>query len=147
MLCTPRDTVAGGRVGCFPNALAGDPPDQIITLEPQSDALVGGVMIARTWHGVTPAAKADDYLRLMLTVAVPDYQAIPGNRGVYVLRRIEGETAHFLLLTLWDSAEALRQFAGMEMEAAKYYDFDSAYLLELERTVTHYDVFAAPPNT
>ena len=104
-------------------------------------------MIARTWHGVTPAAKADDYLRLMLTVAVPDYQAIPGNRGVYVLRRIEGETAHFLLLTLWDSAEALRQFAGMEMEAAKYYDFDSAYLLELERTVTHYDVFAAPPNT
>jgi heme-degrading monooxygenase HmoA len=104
-------------------------------------------MIARTWHGVTPAAKADDYLRLMLTVAVPDYQAIPGNRGVYVLRRIEGETAHFLLLSLWDSAEALRQFAGMEMEAAKYYDFDSAYLLELEPTVTHYDVFAAPPNT
>jgi heme-degrading monooxygenase HmoA len=103
-------------------------------------------MIARTWHGVTPAAKADDYLRLMLTVAVPDYQAIPGNRGVYVLRRIEGETAHFLLLTLWDSAEALRQFAGREMEAAKYYDFDSAYLLELEPTVTHYDVFAAPPN-
>jgi hypothetical protein len=25
-------------------------------------------MIARTWHGVTPAAKADDYLPLMLTV-------------------------------------------------------------------------------
>jgi heme-degrading monooxygenase HmoA len=104
-------------------------------------------MIARTWHGVTPAAKADDYLRLMLTVAVPDYQAIPGNRGVYVLRRIEGEMAHFLLLTLWDSAEAIRQFAGMEMEVAKYYDFDAAYLLELEPTVTHYDVFAAPLNT
>lgn len=101
-------------------------------------------MIARTWHGVTPVAKADDYLNLMRTVAIPDYQAIPGNRGVYVMRRIEGETAHFLLLTLWDSADAIRQFAGDDMDKAKYYDFDADYLLELEPTVTHYEVFAAP---
>lgn len=102
-------------------------------------------MIARTWHGVTPVAKADDYLDLMRTVAIPDYQAIPGNRGVYVMRRIEGEAAHFLLLTLWDSADAIRQFAGDDMDKAKYYDFDADYLLELEPTVTHYEVFAAPP--
>jgi heme-degrading monooxygenase HmoA len=101
-------------------------------------------MIARTWHGVTSLAKADEYLRLMRTVAVPDYQAVAGNRGVYVMRRIEGETAHFLLLTLWDSEDAIRQFAGEEIEKAKYYDFDSDYLLELEPTVTHYEVFASP---
>jgi heme-degrading monooxygenase HmoA len=101
-------------------------------------------MIARTWHGVTSLAKADEYLRLMRSVAVPDYQAIAGNRGVYVMRRIEGETAHFLLLTLWDSEDAIRQFAGEEIEKAKYYDFDPAYLLELEPTVTHYEVFASP---
>jgi heme-degrading monooxygenase HmoA len=101
-------------------------------------------MIARTWHGVTTVAKADEYLRLMHTVAVPDYQAIAGNRGVYVLRRIEGETAHFLLLTLWDSEDAIRQFAGEDIEKAKYYDFDPDYLLELEPTVTHYEVFASP---
>jgi heme-degrading monooxygenase HmoA len=29
---------------------------------------------------------------------------------------MEGETAHFLLLTLWESAEAVRQFAGDELE-------------------------------
>jgi heme-degrading monooxygenase HmoA len=101
-------------------------------------------MIARTWHGVTTVAKADEYLRLMHTVAVPDYQAIAGNRGVYVMRRIEGETAHFLLLTLWDSEDAIRQFAGEDIEKAKYYDFDPDYLLELEPTVTHYEVFASP---
>jgi heme-degrading monooxygenase HmoA len=101
-------------------------------------------MIARTWHGVTTVAKADEYLRLMHTVAVPDYQAIAGNRGVYVMRRIEGETAHFLLLTLWDSDDAIRQFAGEDIEKAKYYDFDPDYLLELEPTVTHYEVFASP---
>lgn len=101
-------------------------------------------MIARTWHGVTSAAKADDYLRLMLTVAVPDYSAIPGNRGVYVMRRIEGDSAHFLLLTLWDSEDAIRQFAGADMNVAKYYPFDTDFLLELEPAATHYDVFAAP---
>jgi len=103
-------------------------------------------MIARTWHGVTPRAKADEYLHLMRTVAVPDYQAIAGNRGVYVMRRIEGETAHFLLLTLWDSEDAIRQFAGENIEKAKYYDFDPDYLLELEPTVIHYEVFAAPSH-
>ncbi|HEY7341230.1 MAG TPA: antibiotic biosynthesis monooxygenase [Ktedonobacterales bacterium] len=101
-------------------------------------------MIARTWHGLTPLAKADEYLRLMRTVAVPDYQAVAGNRGVYVMRRIEGETAHFLLLTLWDSEDAIRQFAGEDIEKAKYYDFDPDYLLEMEPTVTHYEVFASP---
>jgi sulfur relay (sulfurtransferase) complex TusBCD TusD component (DsrE family) len=33
--CVPRDTVAGVRVGCFPDlygALAANPPDQVITL-------------------------------------------------------------------------------------------------------------------
>ena len=103
-------------------------------------------MIARTWHGVTSLAKADEYLRLMRTIAVPDYQAIAGNRGVYVMRRIEGETAHFLLLTLWDSEDAIRQFAGENIEKAKYYDFDPDYLLELEPTVIHYEVFAAPSH-
>ena len=101
-------------------------------------------MIMRAWHGVTPAAKADEYLDLMLGVAVPDYKAIPGNRGVYVLRRIEGADGHVLLLTLWDSADAIRQFAGEDIDKAKYYDFDKDYLLELEPTVTHYEVFATP---
>jgi len=103
-------------------------------------------MIARTWHGVTPLAKADEYLHLMRTVAVPDYQAVVGNCGVYVLRRIEGETAHFLLLTLWDSEDAIRHFAGEDIEKAKYYDFDPDYLLELEPIVTHYEVFTAPSH-
>jgi heme-degrading monooxygenase HmoA len=103
-------------------------------------------MIARTWHGVTPLAKADEYLHLMRTIAVPDYQAIAGNRGVYVMRRIDGETAHFLLLTLWDSEDAIRQFAGEELAKAKYYDFDADYLLELEPTATHYEVFDSPRN-
>lgn len=100
-------------------------------------------MIARTWHGMTPREQADEYLRLMLTVAVPDYQATSGNLGVYVLRRLEGDKAHFLLLTLWQSEDAIKAFAGAEINKAKYYAFDHDFLLEMEPMVTHYEVFAA----
>ena len=39
-------------------------------------------MVTRIWHGATPAAKSDEYLNLMRTVAIPDYRSTPGNRGL-----------------------------------------------------------------
>ena len=89
-------------------------------------------MVTRIWHGATPAAKSDEYLNLMRTVAIPDYRATPGNQGAYALRRIEGNTAHFLMVTFWESEEAIRAFAGDDIRVAKYYDFDKDFLLELE---------------
>ena len=101
-------------------------------------------MIARLWHGVTVASKADAYLDYLNTTGVPDYRATAGNRGVYVLRRMEGDQAHFLLLSLWDSREAIQQFAGADMERARYYPKDQEFLMALEPTVMHYEVFGKP---
>jgi heme-degrading monooxygenase HmoA len=98
-------------------------------------------MIARIWHGTVPLDKSTEYLKLMRVVAIPDYQRIPGNKMALVLRRTEDTTAHFLTLTLWDSFESIRAFAGQDVEQAKYYDFDAAFLNELEPTVQHYEVF------
>ncbi|NJN99773.1 MAG: antibiotic biosynthesis monooxygenase [Anaerolineales bacterium] len=97
-------------------------------------------MITRIWHGITPAAKAEAYLDFLNQSGVPDYQATPGNRGVYVLRRIEGEVAHFTLISLWDSLEAVKGFAGPQPEIAHYYPEDQDFLLEFEPTVTHHEV-------
>lgn len=97
-------------------------------------------MIARTWHGRVPAAKADAYHEYLKRTGLPDYKATPGNRGVQVLRRIEGDEAHFFLLSFWESLESIRAFAGDDLERARYYPEDSEYLLELEPTVTHYEV-------
>lgn len=100
-------------------------------------------MIARTWHGAVAGEKADAYHDYLLRTGVADYQATEGNRGVYVLRRTEGDTAHFLLITLWESLEAIEAFAGEDIERARYYPGDEAYLLELEPHVRHYDVVLA----
>jgi hypothetical protein len=40
-------------------------------------------MIARTWHGVTPGSKADQYLDYLNETGVVDYQSAEGNQGVY----------------------------------------------------------------
>jgi heme-degrading monooxygenase HmoA len=97
-------------------------------------------MIARIWHGMTDASKADDYLDYMNKTGIPGYRAIQGNLGGYVLRRIEGDLAHFLLLTLWESEDAIKRFAGPSMEKARYYPEDEQFLLELEPIVKHYEV-------
>jgi heme-degrading monooxygenase HmoA len=97
-------------------------------------------MMARIWHGVTPAEKADEYFGFLKQTGVPDYQSVEGNRGVTILRRIEGGQAHFLLLTLWDSMEAIREFAGSDPDKAKYYPDDRQFLLEFEEKVVHYAV-------
>lgn len=101
-------------------------------------------MIARTWHGITDASKADEYLDYLNKTGIPEYRATQGNLGVYVLRRIEGNKAHFLLLTLWESEDAIKRFAGTNMEKAKYYPEDEQFLLELEPTATHYEVMVKP---
>src|SRR5688572_13632849 len=96
-------------------------------------------MIARIWHGKTRAADADAYWDYLNRTGLPDYRDTPGNQGVTVLRRIEGEVAHFTLISLWDS---IREFAGDDIEVARYYPEDTAFLLELEPHVTHHEVLA-----
>jgi hypothetical protein len=46
-----------------------------------------------------------------------------GNKGANALRRIEGDAAHFLMITFWESEEAIHAFAGDDISVAKYYDF------------------------
>lgn len=97
-------------------------------------------MIARLWHGAVPESRGDAYLEYLERTGLPDYRATPGNRGVQVLRRNEDGRTHFLLVTLWESWDAIRAFAGDDLERARYYPEDAEYLLELEPRVTHYEV-------
>jgi Antibiotic biosynthesis monooxygenase len=85
-------------------------------------------------------SKSNQYLNLRRTVAIPDYCSTPGNKGAHALRRMERDTAHFLMVTFWESEEAIRAFAGDDISVAKYYDFDKDFLLELEPCFAHYEM-------
>jgi hypothetical protein len=100
-------------------------------------------MIARRWHGLVAAAKAEEYLQLMKEVGLRDYRSTEGNRGAWCLHRSDGDVVHVEMFTLWEDMDAIRRFAGDQLTRAKYYDFDPDYLLELEPEVTHFEVIEA----
>lgn len=99
-------------------------------------------MIARIWHGVVPVSKSDEYLDLMRRIALPEYLATRGNRGAWCLCRSEADKTHFEMLTFWDDTDSIKRFAGEDYSMAKYYDFDSVYLIEMEARVRHYEVYS-----
>jgi heme-degrading monooxygenase HmoA len=100
-------------------------------------------VIARVWRGRTAADKANAYGAFLERTGLADYRATPGNRGTLVFRRVEGEAAEFVLVSFWDSFEAIKGFAGADVERAVYYPEDDEFLLEKERNVSHYRVVAA----
>ena len=100
-------------------------------------------MIARMWHGVVRNEKADDYAQYLAGFGVRDYRAVPGNRGVQLLRRSEGVQVHFVLLSLWVSREAIEAYAGPDIDRAHYYPYDLECLVDPEPRVTHYEVIAS----
>ena len=112
---------------------------------PTSSGSKAPPLIARVWHGVTPTAKAEAYAAYLERTGARECRATPGNRGVYVLRRAaRREETEFTFISLWESLDAIRAFAGDDVEKARYYPEDRDFLLELEPTVTHYEVAASP---
>ena len=97
--------------------------------------------IVRVWHGKVAIEKADEYERFLIVKAAPDYSSADGLLRMYFLRRNENAIAHFLLITIWDSLESIKKFAGAEPELAKYYPEDDNFLLEKEKYVSIYQVF------
>lgn len=112
-----------------------------VTVSPYLPVTRGELVIARIWTGRVPLSRSDAYLQLMRTVALPDYGATPGNRGAFALRRDLADHAEFIMLTLWDSLEAIERFAGPDATTAKYYDFDPEYLLEMPGGAEHFEVY------
>jgi len=82
-------------------------------------------MIARSWDGCTTAAQADEYTEYIQRTGVADLAATEGNRGVWLLRRSEGDRVRFRVVSLWDSMDAVRRFAGDDAQKARYYPDDA----------------------
>ena len=97
-------------------------------------------MIARIWRGATKADDADTYFDYVHQTGLTQYRATPGNCGVLALRRVVDGRAELLLLTLWESEEAIHRFAGDDIGLAVFYPEDDRYLIEKDDRVSHYDV-------
>ena len=98
-------------------------------------------MIVRTWHGRTRLSDGDAYVSFMKNRAALDYGSVAGLQRLFFTRRDEGDVSHFLLITVWDSIEAVKKFAGDDPNVAKYYPEDNEFLLEKEAHSLNHQVF------
>lgn len=101
-------------------------------------------MIARIWSGRTKSRDAEIYHDYVRKTGVTALNATPGNLGTYLFRRVDGETAEFIVMSLWASMEQVVNFAGKETDKAVYYPEDERYLLEMSPGVRHYEILERP---
>jgi heme-degrading monooxygenase HmoA len=97
-------------------------------------------VIARIWRGVVRREDADEYAEYIRETGFSAYAKTAGNRGSWMLRRDDGERTEFLTFSLWESYEAIRGFAGEDIETAVYYPKDDEFLIERDERVAHYEV-------
>jgi heme-degrading monooxygenase HmoA len=86
-----------------------------------SPADVDAGVIARTWRGWTRREDADAYLDYVERTGGRASRATPGNLGFYILRRDEGDRTEFVTMSLWESLDAIRAFAGDDLRLRHQY--------------------------
>ena len=67
-------------------------------------------------------------------------ELIPGNLGVQLLRKNDGNTTEFTVISYWESRDAIRKFAGNNIEKVHPLPKDNEYLMKPETTVKHFDI-------
>jgi heme-degrading monooxygenase HmoA len=98
-------------------------------------------VIARIWRGVVRADDAAAYRAYVEETGLRQYRETPGNRGAWLLQRIEGDHCEIVTLSFWESLDAVRGFAGDDPERAVFYPEDDRFLVERDTRVSHYDVY------
>ncbi|WP_248960985.1 antibiotic biosynthesis monooxygenase family protein [Sphaerisporangium perillae] len=97
-------------------------------------------MIARIWRATATIQGAEAYRRHFAESVLPVLQSLDGHRGAYLLRRDRSGGAEIEVMTLWESLDAVQDFAGPDFESAVIEPEARAVLAEFDTSVTHHDV-------
>ena len=101
-------------------------------------------MISRLWRGWTSPENAGAYEELLRTRILPGIHRVDGYRGAYLLRHDAGAEVEFATITLWDSMDAVRAFAGQDHDAAVVPPEARALLSRFDATSQHYETIVEP---
>lgn len=101
-------------------------------------------MIARIWHGYTKPENADAYQQLLQTTILPGIHRVQGYQGSYLLRKDGAAEVEFITMTLWESMEAVREFAGPDRAHAVVPAEARKLLARFDEESVHYDATWCP---
>ena len=124
-----------------------------ITRSASSNPVDGGAssqdqgMILRMWRARATVEKSGKYIEHATKKVFPALSAIEGHRGAYLLRRAVDGAIELVVLTLWESMEAVREFAGVKAEKAVVEPEARAVLTSFDESVTHFEVVHCTDGT
>jgi heme-degrading monooxygenase HmoA len=99
-------------------------------------------MISRIWHGWKTLDNADKYeamLKEEIFIGIQN-RHIRGFKGIQLLRREVGEEVEFVTIMVFDSLEAVREFAGADYELAVVPKKARALLSRFDERSQHYEI-------
>ena len=97
-------------------------------------------MIIREWRGRAALANAAAYPAHFRTNVAPELKRLPGFLGADLAQRRLDDAVEFLVLTRWQSMEAIRGFAGSNFGNAVVEPGAVAALVNFDESVQHYEV-------
>ncbi len=106
-------------------------------------------MISRIWHGWMTPGNADTYEALLkeeIFVGIQN-RRIRGFRSIQLLRRDAGREVEFVTIMIFESLDAVREFAGEDYEAAVVPAKARAVLARFDARSQHYEIRAERSGT
>jgi len=98
-------------------------------------------VILRIWSGRVATEQAAEFADLVRRTGIAGYRETPGNLEAQVAVRDLGDgRSEIVTLSWWTSLDDLRAFAGADVEVARHYPEDDAFLLDRDPRVKHYEV-------
>jgi heme-degrading monooxygenase HmoA len=101
-------------------------------------------VISRIWHGVASREDADTYESLLRSEILPGIHRVSGYLGAYVLRRDVEDGVEFVTITMFDSYDAVREFAGEDYEQAVVPPHVRELLVRFDERSAHYETVLSP---
>ena len=97
-------------------------------------------MIARHWRGLVKRDRAAAYVEHLQSETLPQLVQLAGFHDAKVLRRDLPQGVEFLVVTIWESLDSIRAFAGNDVESAVVPPKARDMMIEYDRKARHYDV-------
>ena len=97
-------------------------------------------MIARHWRGLAKADRADAYVTHLREETFPAIRKLPGFKSASILRRDVTGGVEFLIVTTWESLDAIRAFAGANINTAVVPEKAQQMMVDYDRVVRHFEV-------
>ena len=96
-------------------------------------------MITRNWTGVIKPERADDYLAHLQNDTLKKLSAIKGFVNAYIFQRVVTDGIEFLVVTNWETMDAIKQFAGESADIAVVPQVAQEMMVRYDPVVRHYE--------